>query len=222
MTANKTALIAGASGLIGKELLKDLLKHPEYHLVIAILRKPSGIHDEKLMEIIQPFSALQAAITAYQIDDCFCCLGTTMAVAGSKEAFKQVDFEYPLMLAKAAQAQGCKQYLLVSAMGADAKSFVFYNHIKGKVQAELSKLHFPALHIFQPSLLMGKRKENRPGEKLAQNIMGKLHFLFVGPFEKYKPIEAKDVAGAMLKVALSASNGIHIYPSNIIAQIAHQ
>jgi len=94
--------------------------------------------------------------------------------------------------------------------------------VKGQVQNELKKLDFPSLHIFQPSLLMGDRTEKRPGERVAQVIMGSLGFLFFGPFQKYKAIEGKDVAAAMLKVALSNSSGLHIYESNIIAQIAHQ
>jgi uncharacterized protein YbjT (DUF2867 family) len=222
MTLKRTALIAGATGLIGKQLLQDLLNNPEYGKIIAILRRPSGITHPKLQELMVPFQELSAALENVQVDDCFCCLGTTMAVAGSKEAFKLVDFEYPLLLAKAAQAHGCKQYLLISAMGADESSAVFYNKVKGQVQNELKKLNFPSLHIFQPSLLMGDRTEKRPGERVAQVIMGSLGFLFFGPFQKYKAIEGKDVAAAMLKVALSNSSGLHIYESNIIAQIAHQ
>jgi uncharacterized protein YbjT (DUF2867 family) len=152
----KTALVAGASGLIGKQCLYELLAEKEYIKVIALVRKELTIKHPKLEQIQMDFDQLVSYTHMFQADDVFCCLGTTMKKAGSQENFKKVDYAYPMALAKAALNNGARQFLIVTALGADKKSSIFYNRVKGDVEESLQLLDYPALHIFRPSMLLGE------------------------------------------------------------------
>lgn len=215
----KTAIIAGASGLIGKFCLSYLLMDKNYTKIIVISRSPFPIKDPKIENIVCNFD--QLAQHSHQLvgDDVFCCLGTTIAVAGSKENFKKVDLEYPLTLANITKQKGAKQYLLVSAMGADANSSIFYNKVKGELQDSLKNSGFRTLHIFQPSLLTGLRKEFRLGERFAQIAMKIFRPFMFGSLEKYQPIEGMVVAFAMHQKASEELNGTFIHPSNKIQEL---
>ena len=164
---NKTALIAGASGLTGGYLLNLLLESPEYSSVIAYVRKSSGLTHPKLKEIVVDWETLQEPVAA---EDIFCCLGTTIKKAGSQEAFRRVDYNYPLQLAQLQYRGGSQQFLLVSAMGADAKSSIFYSRVKGELENALQSIGYKSLHIFRPSFIAGPRKESRTGEKIGLAI----------------------------------------------------
>jgi len=206
----KTAVLAGATGLIGNQLLSKLLASSRYDKVVAMTRRPLSMDHPYLKSIISDFQDLDAVFAGIKPDDVFCCLGTTMAKAGSKEKFCQVDFEYPYALAKTTLALGAKQYLLVSALGADKKSKIFYNKVKGEVESAICHLDFHCVHIFRPSLLLGARSEKRSGENIAKALYKTFGFLIP---EKFKAIEGGKVAEAMLTFASADERGIFIHES---------
>ncbi|KKB33121.1 NAD-dependent epimerase/dehydratase family protein [Bacillus thermotolerans] len=210
------ALVAGATGLVGKELVELLLKGKEFEKVIILTRKPSGIKHAKLEEHRIDFHELEDYRFPQDLSHVFCCLGTTIKKAKTKEAFRKVDFDYPLLLAKKAEQQGIPQFLVISAMGADEKSSVFYSRTKGELESALKKLRLKGLHIFQPSLLLGKRDEFRLGESAAAVVARMVPFLFFGPFKKYKPVPGKVVASAMKQAALKGGQGVFVYSSDDI------
>lgn len=216
----KTALIAGASGLVGGELLKELLAGMEYQYVIALVRSPLEVKHAKLEEVIINFEELEELEGLPTIDDVFCCLGTTIKKAKTQEAMTRIDVDYPIALANLAKKFGAKQYFVISSMGADAKSNIFYSRIKGLMEIALKGIGFQTLGIFRPSLLLGDRKEFRLGEAAAVVIMPILSLLMMGPLKKYRAIQARDVARAMYKVAQSGSSGVNIYSSDEINKIA--
>ncbi len=151
-----------------------------------------------------------------KVDDVFCCLGTTMSKAGSKDAFRKVDYDYPLRAAEITHRKGAQQYLLVSAMGADETSYIFYNQVKGEVEAAIAKLGFEAFHVFRPSMLLGERTETRIGEQIGQVVMKGLASLMVGGLKKYQAIPAETVAEAMVHVARKELSGTYVFESDKI------
>ena len=213
---NKTALIAGASGLTGGYLLNLLLESPEYSTIIAYVRKSSGLTHPKLKEIVVDWETLQEPVAA---EDIFCCLGTTIKKAGSQEAFRRVDYNYPLQLAQLQYRGGSQQFLLVSAMGADAKSSIFYSRVKGELENALQSIGYKSLHIFRPSFIAGPRKESRTGEKIGLAIFSILSPLFIGPLKKYAPIQAEHIARAMLRTAQKNEQGTKLYDSAVTDEL---
>lgn len=206
----KVALLAGSTGLIGNQLVELLLKDPYYSKVIAISRRPLSIVHDKLENIVIKIDQL-AKQTQLIADDVFCCLGTTIKQAGSKEAFRKVDFDFPVQLAELLKAKGAKQYLLISALGSNKNSSIFYNKVKGEVEEAISSIGYDCLHIFKPSLLTGPRKEKRAGEDVAKVIYKYLGFLIP---TKYKSIESIKVARAMQALAKEDKTGIFIHESD--------
>ncbi|MEH7255662.1 oxidoreductase [Neobacillus niacini] len=215
----KTALILGATGLIGKELVKIISESDQYEKIRLLVRKSIEINDERFEIHIVNFDELHEYSELFQVNDVFCCLGTTIKKAKTKEAFRKVDYEYPLEAAKLARVNGVEKFLLVSAMGADANSRIFYNQVKGKLEESLKRLNLPSLQIFRPSLLLGKREEFRLGEKVAEKASGFLNFIMIGPLLPYRGIQAEKVADAMVVVAQSTINGTTVYPSHKIDQM---
>jgi uncharacterized protein YbjT (DUF2867 family) len=215
----KTALVVGATGLVGSELVKILLASPEYDRVIVWVRKSIGIPDDRLEEHIIDFDRLGACEAAGKVDHVFCCLGTTIKKAKTREVFKKVDLDYPLALGSWAKAHGVAQFLVISALGADANSRIFYSKTKGQLEQALGKLGLNGLHIFRPSLLLGERNEFRLGEAAAAKVSRLVPVLFSGPLKQYAPIQAGRVAGAMYKVALKEKRGTYTYSSNEISQM---
>ena len=213
----KTALIAGANGLVGSHLLQILLAAPEYDKVCILVRKPLGIAHAKLTEAVINFDEMEQYKDLFKVNDVFCCLGTTIKKAGSQQAFKRVDVEYPLDMAVLAKEMKADRFLIVSSMGANPTSKIFYSRMKGLLEQTLRLSGLQSLFIFRPSLLLGNRKEHRTGEKAASIIMKGLGFLFVGKLRKYKAIPAKTVASAMYKAAQEMAEGVHVYPSDEIA-----
>ncbi|MFW5708067.1 MAG: oxidoreductase [Bacteroidota bacterium] len=192
----KTALIAGATGLVGSFLLDELLENDNYSQVKILVRKKMEKAHPKLTQIVFDYdNPDQSAVKA---DDVFCCLGTTIRKAGSKEAFEKVDYEYPLKLAQLAHKNGSKSFHLVTALGADEKSMFFYNKVKGKVEREVSKIPFDSLCIYRPSMLLGPRREFRLGEEVAKRFMKTFGFLFS---RNTKGIHVSQVARCMVSNA---------------------
>ena len=195
----KHAVLAGASGLVGERCLARLLNHPAYDQVTVFSRRPLALSHAKLRVDLVDFEALKSV--GEHCDDVFCCLGTTIGKAGSREAFTRVDHDFPLALAGLGRSAGAQQFLMVSALGADAKSRVFYNRIKGETERDIAALGLPKAMFMRPSILLGERRENRPAEK-AGILAGRLIApLLVGALRKYRPIAADDVAAAMLYAA---------------------
>jgi uncharacterized protein YbjT (DUF2867 family) len=211
----KTALIAGSTGLIGKQLLTLLLSTNRYDKVIALTRHDLGFTHPKLVELKVDFSLLDQYADKLVADDVFCCLGTTMAKAKTKQKFYEVDFTYPLRLAVATKLNNAKQYLIVSALGANKKSAMYYNRVKGEAEEAIGNLGFESLHILRPSLLLGNRDEERSGEDAAKTFYKIFGFMIP---TKYKGIEASAVARAMLHYASQQQPGKFIHESGEMQQ----
>lgn len=209
---SKIALLAGSTGLIGNQLLELLLADSHYSKIIALSRKPLSIANSKLENIVLEVEQLENH-SQLKADDVFCCLGTTMKQAGSQAAFRKVDFDYPLQLAKIQKANGAQQFLLVSALGANKNSGIFYNKVKGEVEEAITSVGFKALHIFRPSLLLGSRKDHRSGEEAAK-VFYKI-FGFLIP-KKYQGLESIKVARAMQALAKQEHTGVSVYESNAL------
>jgi uncharacterized protein YbjT (DUF2867 family) len=218
--SNKTALIIGATGLVGEQCLKLLLASADYSRVIALTRSPLALTSAKLQNPVVDFSQLEKVKGQIAADDIFCTIGTTMAKAGSQEAFKRVDFDIPLQAAAIAKANGAKTFILVSSLGANAKSTVFYSRIKGELEDALAKLNYQSLVIFRPSILIGNRNEKRTGEEIGRFVAEKLSFVFAGPLKKYKGTPVVLLAAAMLKAANAGWNGVRIVENEEIFDLA--
>lgn len=216
----KTALIAGATGLTGGHLLDLLLQDDTYSKVIVLVRRTIKKVNPKLQQVITDYSNLDELGDQLKADDVFCCLGTTIKKAGSQEAFYKVDHDYPLAVAEKCLALGAKQYLLISAMGADKGSLIFYNRVKGEVERNISALGYPTLHIMRPSLLLGDRAESRFGEAVGEVALKAVSFLMVGKLRNYKAIKALDVACAMQYFAQQPGEGVHIHESATLQDAA--
>lgn len=212
----KNALIAGATGLVGTLLLQKLLASPAYNKVISVVRKTIDFEHPKLEQRVVNFDQLLGDLSGIQVEDVFCCLGTTMKKAGSKEFFKKVDQEYVVSLAEIMHRNGAKQFIVITAMGADKNSFIYYNKIKGQTEEALKNIGFQALHIVRPSLIIGERAEHRSGESLAQNIMPFFDIFMKGILKKYATVPAHKIADKMLTLANQNIKGSHIHLSDTI------
>lgn len=208
---SRTALIAGATGLIGSLLLPRLLADPAYTRVKVLSRRSLSVQDAKLEVLLSDLRDPASLGGALMADEVFCCLGTTIKTAGSREAFEAVDYQMVADLASAAKNRGAKKFLVVSAAGTAASSPSFYSRVKARMEAEVSALGYETVHILRPSLLIGPRAERRPGERAAQLLMPLLNPVLLGPWKKYRAIEADEVAQALLTLARSDARGIHIH-----------
>ncbi|RLA63839.1 MAG: oxidoreductase [Epsilonproteobacteria bacterium] len=193
----RTAIVFGATGLVGSELLKQILDDPDYGRVIIFVRRTTGITHEKLEEKIINFDELEKYFEFFIVNDVFWCLGSTIKKAGSKEEFRKIDLEYPLMVAKDGKAY-IENFVLISALGADAKSSFFYNRIKGELENKLEALNLKRLIIVRPSLILGDRSESRRSEKIGQMIMPYLNPFI--PKKNWRAIKASRIAEVMLKL----------------------
>ncbi|WP_299987281.1 oxidoreductase [uncultured Pontibacter sp.] len=219
MHRTRTALIAGASGLVGSHLLLMLLQSDRYSQVISVGRRELAIIHPKLDQQIVDFDNLKKSASELAADDVFCCLGTTIKKAGTKKAFYKVDHTYVTQLAEITLRRNATQFLVVSAMGADASSRIFYNRVKGEMERDIQALGFTSLHIFRPALLLGEREEHRTGEEISARIMKPLSMLMIGPMRKYRPIKAETVASAMLRAAAQDQKGDKVYLSDEIERL---
>lgn len=206
-TPNRAAVIAGATGLVGSHCLQRLQASPEYSEIIALVRRPCGLGN---VERVVNFERLDLGGLSPGAD-VFCTLGTTMPEAGSREAFRQVDFGYVVNLARQAVVRGARQFAVVSSVSASPKTSNYYLRTKAAMETEISAAGFPAAHIFRPSFLLGNRKQTRPGERIGIAFTQAFEFLLRGPFDKYRAIEADTVAAAMIAAARENNAGVHIY-----------
>ena len=217
----RAVLLAGATGLVGRALLPLLLKHPSVTRVHVLLRRAApGVEAHPKLELHSiDFGHLPPLP---KVDDAYIALGTTIKVAGSQAAFRQVDFDYVLNTAEAARAAGARHLAVVSALGADPNSRVFYNRVKGEMEEALTGLGFASVTIAHPSLLVGDRaalgQPERAGEVWALRLLRPVMGLVP---RSVRPIEARDVAAALLAATLAARAGVHHLPSSRM-QGAHQ
>jgi uncharacterized protein YbjT (DUF2867 family) len=217
--STKTALLAGATGLVGGFCLRKLLENPRYGKVVVLGRRLPDVQHPRLEAHKVDFDKLEEQKDLLKADDIYCCLGTTISKADSREAFSKVDYAYPLHIARIAAENGASRFLLVSAMGADSRSYFFYNRVKGQVEEAVKTLPFRFTGIFRPSLLLGPRREKRFGEKMAIILAQPLAFLFSGPLRKYRPVQAEAVAAAMVAAAGQELEGVHVFESDRIAAL---
>lgn len=216
----RTAVLLGASGMVGGHCLKALLESPHYGRIVAMLRRELELgSNPKLQQKLVNFDALKAADFT-GVDDIFCALGTTMRQAGSQEAFQRVDLEYPLAAARQGLGAGARQFVLVSSAGGDAKSKNFYLHTKGELELRLGELGYKSLHIFRPGLLLGARKEVRPMELFATRIAPLINLTLWGPLRHYRSIAAASVGKAMVAAAVQAAPGTTFYEYDQIRRLA--
>ncbi len=217
----RTALIAGASGMVGKACLYELLESEAYSRVTALVRKPIPLKHHKLHQLVVDFDNLSAFSEELFANDVYCCLGTTIKAAGSQENFKKVDYEYPLELARITKQNGADTFLFISSMGANAQSSIFYSRVKGEVEQAIEAVGFLSFMVFRPSLLLGNRAEFRLGEQIAKIIVRATGWMFVGPLKKYKAIPASIVAKAMLHAAgIANQKGKKVYFNDALFKLA--
>lgn len=216
----RTALIVGSSGLVGRYCLDFLLASEVCREVIVFTRRPLAREHEKLIRHVVDFKRLKEHSGLIAAGDVFCCLGTTMKKAGSREAFREVDFTYPLEVARIARRNGAERFFIVTSIGADPRSLFFYPRVKGEIEGALRGLGFEGLFIFRPAMLLGDREEFRLGEEIGMRIGRRVTSLMIGPLKRYRPIEAEAVARAMVRVAETPSRGVRVYESHEIQEIS--
>lgn len=197
----KTAVVFGGTGLVGNELIKELIENQDYGKIIAVTRKDFSILDPKLEQLFfLDFTQLMQLKEELSATEYFCCIGTTIKAAGSQQSFRQVDLDIPCEIARLAETLSVPHLVVVSSMGADASSSNFYLKTKGEMEKAVREIYSGSLKFVRPSLLMGERKEPRFGESVAIGFMKLFGCLFIGFLGKYKGIKARDVAKAMIKI----------------------
>jgi uncharacterized protein YbjT (DUF2867 family) len=219
-TTPKIALVAGATGLVGGLLLGNLLDAPDYARVYALTRRPFGKEHPRLANRVVVFERMAEQLKGLAAHDAFCCLGTTIAEAGSQEAFRQVDVDAVLLFARAARAAQVSRFVVVSSVGADPRSKKFYLRTKGEMEAAVTALGFPSVDILQPSLLLGPRKQLRPLEITGRIFAPLVNPLLTGSREAYRAIAAETVAKGMLGAARRGARGVYRYTYGAIRQLS--
>ena len=206
----KKAIVYGASGLVGSYILENLLKNINYEQIIAVVRKDLNIQHPKLKTLIGDFNSLPEVVKDIEVDEVFIALGTTQKKTPDKKLYYQIDHDYPVLAAKLAKENGAKAVFLVSAIGANANSSIFYTKMKGETEQDIISLNLEHTYIFRPSMILGNRKESRPLEKVFIGIFKFINPLFVGSLSKYKGIEASDIAKSMISSAKHLNEKVKI------------
>lgn len=216
-----SALLLGATGLVGGQVLDLLLDDPAYGRVVVLGRRPVDRVHPRLQQHVVDLGKLDEHAALLGVDDVFCCLGTTIRAAGSQEAFRRVDHDYVVNSARVAAGAGARGYLLVTAAGADSRSrfFYFYNRVKGDAEAGVRAQPFEGVVILRPSLILGPRAERRAAEALAQRVAPALGWMMVGPLRRYRAVQAGTIARAMLRLARERPRGVRIVENDEIQRI---
>lgn len=199
---SRSAVLVGGTGLIGGRLLSRLLAHPDYQRVTLWARRPVSLKIHKFSQLVVDFERLPDYAGQFDAQDVYVALGTTIKKAGSQGAFRRVDHDYPLALARIAKERGAQRFLLVSSLGADARSRVFYSRVKGELEQAIASLGIAQTWFFRPSLLTGARGEDRPGERAGLAISKVIAPFLIAGLRKYRPIAADSVAAAMVYAAM--------------------
>jgi uncharacterized protein YbjT (DUF2867 family) len=222
MAVGTSAIVAGATGLVGRELIQLLLEDSFYDKVVALVRNEMRLEHEKLNQVVTDYSKLEEDLAASVIHHAhvFCTLGTTIKKAKTKEQFRKVDYEYPMKLGELARNYEADAFAIVTAMGASRSSAFFYNQVKGEVEEGLSALGLHSLHMLRPSLILGDRDEIRFGERIGASVSRAIAPIMVGGLRTYRPIHAKTIAAGLIKAAKSGKMGTHILLSAQIVELA--
>lgn len=207
----KTALVFGATGFIGSHLLRDLLDNPDYEQVIAVVRKPLALHHAKLTTLIGDLATLPALKPQLVADEVFIALGTTRAHTPDEAEYYKIDHDYPVQAAEIAKANGARSVFLVTAVGANAGSSVFYVRTKGEVERDVLALNFDHTHIFRPSMILGERDEDRPRERMFVAVWNVVNPLLVGPLDRYRGLTGEEIARAITKAAQREAGKVRLY-----------
>lgn len=218
----KTALVIGATGLVGTTLVNKLLVNRDYEKVIVLVRRKLSFTHQKLEEYIINFDKLEEEFPNVEVDDVYCCIGTTIKKAKTQERMYQIDVEYPLTVAKLALEKGLKHFILVSSMGANANSKFFYMRMKGELEDKLAALGLSKLTIFQPSFLIGKRKENRLNEKIFVGLYSGLSKIVPAQVKNKLGIEVYLLVNAMMKSGKYQTNNTKTYDADEIRLLANK
>jgi uncharacterized protein YbjT (DUF2867 family) len=218
----RIALLAGATGLVGGHLLQGLLESPDLARVYAVTRRPLGREHPRLANRIVQFDRLESQLRGTACTEAFCCLGTTIAEAGSQEAFRKVDLEYVVAFARAAKAAQAQRFVVLSSVGAAPGSKNFYLRVKGEMEEAVSAVGFGGLDILQPSLLLGWRRQMRPLELAGRLLMPLINPFLVGAREPWRGISARAVARAMLSAARANRRGTYRYTHAAMQAMAAQ
>jgi uncharacterized protein YbjT (DUF2867 family) len=221
MVSKRRALLIGATGLTGGHLLQRLLSDRRYDAIHVLSRRPLSARADRLHPHVVDFDDLPPEHPAFRVDDVYCCLGTTIRQAGSRGRFRQVDYDYPMMTARAARAGGAETMVAISALGADPGSHNFYLRTKGELERDLQRLAFRHLVLVRPSLLIGRRESKRLLEGAGMWLLPKLAFLMQGPLKPYRAIEAGVVANAMHHLAWQAAVGTRVVTSAELQLLGH-
>ncbi|MCM5661843.1 Rossmann-fold NAD(P)-binding domain-containing protein [Galbibacter mesophilus] len=198
---NKTAIILGATGLTGGILLKKLLNDTRYNRIKLFSRNSVGIDNPKIEEHIVDLFDLKLHKEDFVADEVYCCIGTTKSKTPDKSKYKAIDYGIPVAAAILCIENNIPVFTVISALGANPDSKIFYNRVKGKMEEEVMKLKIPKTYILQPSLISGKRDEKRAGEWIFKQLMKGLNYLLVGPLKKYKSVTPKTIVKAMINLA---------------------
>lgn len=213
------AVLAGASGSIGNSLMTALLNDDNYTEVLILVRKKLNIKHPKLIQLVVDFDRLSDYAAEIKGKVVFCCLGTTKSQTPDLELYRRIDYQYPLDLAWIAQTNGAESYHLVSALGANKNSSIFYTKTKGELESDLKAVPFKSIFIYRPSLLDGKRAQKRFGEGVMNAMMHLINPLLTGSWKKYRSIKVGVVAKAMLRQSLEDKKGVFIYQSDQIQDL---
>jgi len=208
--APRIAVVAGATGLVGTELCRQLRSDEAFAQVLVLARRPPSVAQPPLQVELVDFARIGQWNPEVPIDTVFCALGTTIRKAGSEAAFRAVDFDLVVEMARLAQRGNAQHFVLVSALGADPASRVFYLRVKGEAEEAVRSLDLPHVAVLRPSLLEGERAEPRPGEQAAKVVGRVLRPVLVGPLEKYRPTPAARVAEAMRYLARPGRKGFEV------------
>ena len=207
----KKAIVFGATGFIGSHLLRELLDNPDYERVLAVARKPLALSHPKLTTLIGDLASLPALKPQLVADEVFIALGTTRKHTPDEAEYYKIDHDYPVLAAEIAKANGARSVFLVTAVGANAGSGVFYVRTKGEVERDVLALNFDHTHIFRPSMILGERDEDRPRERMIIAVWNVINPLLVGPVDRYRGLTGGEIARAIAKAAQRQTEKVRIY-----------
>lgn len=218
----KKAIVFGATGFIGSHLLSDLLDSPDYAQVIAMVRKPLTLSHPKLTVLIGDLASLPALKSQLVADEVFIALGTTRKHTPDEAEYYKIDHDYPVLAARIAKDNGARSVFLVTAVGANVKSGVFYVRTKGEVERDIIALDFDHTHIFRPSMILGTRTEDRPRERLFIAVWDVINPLLMGPVDRYRGLKGDDIAHAIARAARHQSEKVRFYHWKEMAALLRQ
>jgi uncharacterized protein YbjT (DUF2867 family) len=216
---SRTALLVGATGLVGGHCLDLLLADPRYARVVVLARRAPDREDDTLDVRVVDFDTLGTpdGVSLPPVDDVYCALGTTIAAAGSREAFYRVDHDYPVTVARLAHAAGARRLALVSSIGARPTAGNYYLRVKGETERDVASVGYGCLEILRPGLLLGQRPRRRPKEAVASVVTRAAAPLLAGRLRAYRPVDARQVAAAMIAALARAEPGTHVRTFDDIA-----